>query len=88
MKALDRDVTLFLTTTLFSLLQDQALTNWQVKRQVGSRTPIVYKFPHKFILKAGGVVTVSFNRIRVALVLISVISSNCYLPLPEYMKKV
>lgn len=38
--------------------EDQVLTNWQVKRQVGSSTPIVYKFPHKFILKAGGVVTI------------------------------
>ncbi|XP_034553371.1 lamin-A-like [Notolabrus celidotus] len=38
--------------------EDQALTNWQVKRQVGSSTPIVYKFPHKFTLKAGGSVTI------------------------------
>ncbi|XP_074538787.1 prelamin-A/C-like [Halichoeres trimaculatus] len=38
--------------------EDQVLTNWQVKRQVGSSTPIVYKFPHKFVLKAGGIVTI------------------------------
>ncbi|CAJ1062866.1 lamin [Xyrichtys novacula] len=38
--------------------EDQSLNNWQVKRQVGSSTPIVYKFPHKFSLKAGGSVTI------------------------------
>lgn len=38
--------------------EDQSLGNWQVKRQVGSATPIVYKFPHKFNLKAGGTVTI------------------------------
>uniref|UniRef100_UPI0037E7048C lamin-A-like n=1 Tax=Semicossyphus pulcher TaxID=241346 RepID=UPI0037E7048C len=38
--------------------EDQSLSNWQVKRQVGSATPIVYKFPHKFTLKAGGTVTI------------------------------
>ncbi|XP_069393358.1 lamin [Paralichthys olivaceus] len=38
--------------------EDQPLGNWQVKRQVGSTTPIVYKFPPKFTLKAGGTVTI------------------------------
>uniref|UniRef100_A0A669C909 Lamin A n=1 Tax=Oreochromis niloticus TaxID=8128 RepID=A0A669C909_ORENI len=38
--------------------EDQSLANWQVKRQVGNSTPIVYKFPHKFTLKAGGTVTI------------------------------
>ncbi|KAM9309765.1 lamin-A-like isoform 1-T2 [Pholidichthys leucotaenia] len=38
--------------------EDQSLANWQIKRQVGSDSPIVYKFPHKFTLKAGGVVTI------------------------------
>ncbi|XP_029307407.1 lamin [Cottoperca gobio] len=38
--------------------EDQSLGNWQVKRQVGNANPIIYKFPHKFILKAGGTVTV------------------------------
>ncbi|XP_044064174.1 lamin-A-like [Siniperca chuatsi] len=38
--------------------EDQPLGNWQVKRQVGSASPIVYKFPHKFTLKAGGTVTI------------------------------
>ncbi|XP_045899977.1 lamin-A-like [Micropterus dolomieu] len=38
--------------------EDQSLGNWQVKRQVGSATPIIYKFPHKFTLKAGGTVTI------------------------------
>ncbi|KAM7421421.1 hypothetical protein PAMA_015516 [Pampus argenteus] len=38
--------------------EDQSLGNWQVKRQVGNASPIVYKFPHKFTLKAGGTVTV------------------------------
>uniref|UniRef100_A0A665UDB8 Lamin A n=1 Tax=Echeneis naucrates TaxID=173247 RepID=A0A665UDB8_ECHNA len=38
--------------------EDQPLGNWQVKRQVGSSTPIVYKFPPKFTLKAGGTVTI------------------------------
>lgn len=39
--------------------QDQSLGHWQVKRQVGSGTPIIYKFPPKFTLKAGQTVTVS-----------------------------
>ncbi|XP_053288433.1 lamin-A [Pleuronectes platessa] len=38
--------------------EDQPLGNWQVKRQVGSSTPIAYKFPPKFTLKAGGAVTI------------------------------
>ncbi|KAK2854915.1 hypothetical protein Q7C36_006784 [Tachysurus vachellii] len=38
--------------------QDQSLGHWQVKRQVGSATPIIYKFPPKFTLKAGQTVTI------------------------------
>uniref|UniRef100_A0A8C2ZB29 Lamin A n=1 Tax=Cyclopterus lumpus TaxID=8103 RepID=A0A8C2ZB29_CYCLU len=38
--------------------EDQSLANWQVKRQVGSATPIIYKFPNKFTMKAGGSVTI------------------------------
>ncbi|KAM8869845.1 lamin-A-like isoform 1-T5 [Spinachia spinachia] len=38
--------------------EDQSLGNWQVKRQVGSSAPIIYKFPSKFTLKAGGTVTI------------------------------
>uniref|UniRef100_A0AAR2KCW7 Lamin A n=1 Tax=Pygocentrus nattereri TaxID=42514 RepID=A0AAR2KCW7_PYGNA len=38
--------------------QDQTLGHWQVKRQVGTSTPIVYKFPPKFTLKAGQSVTI------------------------------
>ncbi|XP_070822741.1 lamin [Chaetodon trifascialis] len=38
--------------------EDQSLSNWQVKRQVGTGSPITYKFPHKFTLKAGGTVTI------------------------------
>lgn len=38
--------------------EDQSLGNWQVKRQVGSDSPIVYKFPHRFTLKAGTSVTI------------------------------
>ncbi|XP_043974272.1 lamin-A-like [Gambusia affinis] len=38
--------------------EDQSLGNWQVKRQVGSGAPIVYKFPSKFTLKAASTVTV------------------------------
>ncbi|NP_694503.1 lamin [Danio rerio] len=38
--------------------QDQSLGHWQVKRQIGSGTPIVYKFPPKFNLKAGQTVTI------------------------------
>ncbi|KAM3614136.1 uncharacterized protein V6R79_010643 [Siganus canaliculatus] len=38
--------------------EDQSLANWQLKRQVGSGSPIVYKFPSKFTLKAGENVTI------------------------------
>ncbi|CAF89686.1 unnamed protein product, partial [Tetraodon nigroviridis] len=38
--------------------QDQALGNWQLKRQVGTGAPIVFKFPLKFSLKAGQRVTI------------------------------
>ncbi|XP_029928131.1 lamin [Myripristis murdjan] len=38
--------------------EDQQLAHWLVKRQVGSGSPIVYKFPPKFTLKAGGTVTI------------------------------
>ncbi|KAG7469573.1 hypothetical protein MATL_G00130270 [Megalops atlanticus] len=38
--------------------EDQPMGHWQVKRQVGSQTPIAYKFPPKFILKAGQNVTI------------------------------
>lgn len=38
--------------------QDQTLGHWQVKRQIGSGTPIIYKFPPKFTLKAGQTVTI------------------------------
>ncbi|KAI9532149.1 hypothetical protein NQZ68_034354 [Dissostichus eleginoides] len=38
--------------------EDQSLANWQVKRVVGNTTPIIYKFPSKFTLKAGGTVTI------------------------------
>uniref|UniRef100_A0A4W6BU29 Lamin A n=1 Tax=Lates calcarifer TaxID=8187 RepID=A0A4W6BU29_LATCA len=38
--------------------EDQPLGNWQLKRQVGSGSPIAYKFPPKFTLKAGGTVTI------------------------------
>lgn len=39
--------------------QDQNLGSWQLKRQVGTSAPIVFKFPVKFSLKAGQRVTVS-----------------------------
>ncbi|XP_067304592.1 lamin [Pseudorasbora parva] len=38
--------------------QDQTLGHWQVKRQIGSGAPIIYKFPPKFNLKAGQTVTI------------------------------
>lgn len=44
---------------IFFSTQDQTLGHWQVKRQIGSGTAIVYKFPPKFTLKAGQTVTVS-----------------------------
>ncbi|KAG7500765.1 lamin-A-like isoform X2 [Solea senegalensis] len=38
--------------------EDQNLGNWQLKRQVGSGSSIVFKFPAKFTLKAGQRVTI------------------------------
>lgn len=38
--------------------EDQNLGNWQVKRQVGSGAPILFKFPAKFTLKSGQRVTI------------------------------
>ncbi|XP_054619984.1 lamin-A-like [Dunckerocampus dactyliophorus] len=38
--------------------EDQNLGNWQVKRQVGSGAAIAFKFPAKFVLKAGQRVTI------------------------------
>ncbi|XP_069074115.1 lamin isoform X1 [Pleurodeles waltl] len=38
--------------------EDQAMGNWQIKRQIGDQTPIVYKFPPKFTMKAGQVTTI------------------------------
>lgn len=38
--------------------EDQNMGNWQVKRQVGSGAPIIFKFPVKFTLKAGQRVTI------------------------------
>ncbi|KAL4646773.1 lamin [Arapaima gigas] len=38
--------------------QDQPMGHWQVRRQIGSQAPIVYKFPPKFTLKAGQTVTI------------------------------
>uniref|UniRef100_A0A8C5NBA8 Lamin-A-like n=1 Tax=Gouania willdenowi TaxID=441366 RepID=A0A8C5NBA8_GOUWI len=38
--------------------EDQKLGKWLVKRQVGSPTPIVFKFPADFTLKAGKTVTI------------------------------
>uniref|UniRef100_A0A8C8DRK5 Lamin A/C n=1 Tax=Oryzias sinensis TaxID=183150 RepID=A0A8C8DRK5_9TELE len=38
--------------------EDQNLGSWQVRRQVGSGTPILFKFPAKFTLKAGQRVTI------------------------------
>ncbi|KAK1154778.1 lamin-A [Acipenser oxyrinchus oxyrinchus] len=38
--------------------EDQLLGNWQVKRQVGTKSSITYKFPPKFTLKAGKSVTI------------------------------
>lgn len=48
-----------LRVAALSLLQDQAMGNWQIKRQNGDDPPITYRFPPKFTLKAGQVVTVS-----------------------------
>jgi len=44
--------------------QDQNVGNWQVKRQVGSGAPIIFKFPVKFTLKAGQTVTVRITVTR------------------------
>lgn len=44
---------------LFSLSQDQAIGNWQIKRQNGDDPVITYRFPPRFTLKAGQTVTVS-----------------------------
>ncbi|XP_061462780.1 lamin isoform X2 [Rhineura floridana] len=38
--------------------EDQSLGNWQIKRQNGDEAPICYRFPPKFTLKAGQVVTI------------------------------
>ncbi|XP_042295162.1 lamin [Sceloporus undulatus] len=38
--------------------EDQSLGSWQIKRQNGEETPIVYRFPPKFTLKAGQMVTI------------------------------
>ncbi|KAF2986650.1 hypothetical protein EK904_013293, partial [Melospiza melodia maxima] len=38
--------------------QDQAMGNWQIKRQNGDDPPLTYRFPPKFTLKAGQVVTI------------------------------
>lgn len=39
--------------------QDQSMGNWQIKRQNGDDPLLSYRFPPKFTLKAGQVVTVS-----------------------------
>uniref|UniRef100_A0A0B8RQM6 Prelamin-A/C n=1 Tax=Philothamnus irregularis TaxID=1899461 RepID=A0A0B8RQM6_9SAUR len=38
--------------------EDQSLGNWQIKRQNGEDAPICYRFPPKFTLKAGQLVTI------------------------------
>nr|XP_048684890.1 lamin isoform X2 [Caretta caretta] len=38
--------------------EDQAMGSWQIKRQNGDEAPISYRFPPKFTLKAGQVVTI------------------------------
>nr|XP_026653936.1 lamin-A-like [Zonotrichia albicollis] len=43
---------------LCSVSQDQAMGNWQIKRQNGDDPPLTYRFPPKFTLKAGQVVTI------------------------------
>lgn len=43
----------------YSVSQDQAMGNWQIKRQNGDDPVLTYRFPPKFTLKAGQVVTVS-----------------------------
>uniref|UniRef100_A0A8C9A9X8 Lamin A/C n=1 Tax=Prolemur simus TaxID=1328070 RepID=A0A8C9A9X8_PROSS len=39
--------------------EDQSMGNWQIKRQNGDDPLLTYRFPPKFTLKAGQVVTVS-----------------------------
>ncbi|XP_015275758.1 PREDICTED: lamin [Gekko japonicus] len=41
-----------------NVLKDQSLGNWQIKRQNGEEAPICYRFPPKFTLKAGQLVTI------------------------------
>lgn len=55
-----KPIKIIILAELFIILlcQDQNLGNWQVKRQVGSGAPIIFKFPAKFTLKAGQRVTV------------------------------
>uniref|UniRef100_A0A8C9KRK3 LTD domain-containing protein n=1 Tax=Panthera tigris altaica TaxID=74533 RepID=A0A8C9KRK3_PANTA len=43
---------------LASLLLDQSMGNWQIKRQNGDDSLLTYRFPPKFTLKAGQVVTI------------------------------
>ncbi|XP_044305051.1 lamin [Varanus komodoensis] len=38
--------------------EDQSLGNWQIKRQNGDEPPLCYRFPPKFTLKAGQLVTI------------------------------
>ncbi|XP_067833488.1 lamin isoform X2 [Heptranchias perlo] len=38
--------------------EDQPMGNWQVRRQIGNRASIAYKFPPKFILRSGQSVTI------------------------------
>ncbi|KAG8431362.1 hypothetical protein GDO86_018964 [Hymenochirus boettgeri] len=38
--------------------EDQSLGNWQIKRQIGEETPIVYRFPPRLILRANQTVTI------------------------------
>lgn len=46
--------------------QDQTMGNWQIKRQNGDEPLLTYRFPPKFTLKAGQVVTVSGRDLGVA----------------------
>lgn len=38
--------------------EDQMMGNWQLKRQIGTGNPIVFKFTPKFLLKSGQTVTI------------------------------
>ncbi|XP_043935691.1 lamin isoform X1 [Protopterus annectens] len=38
--------------------EDQMMGNWQLKRQIGTGNPIIFKFSPKFILKSGQTVTI------------------------------